>query len=73
MIKKLQEEKKQLQKRVSAPAYCTDYITKGCFNPNCGLLHAEKDEVEKFQKNKKALAAAKKKAAKAARSQSAGN
>ena len=54
------------------PAYCIDYITKGCFKPNCGKLHVEKDEIEKVKADKKALAAAKKKETRAAkRAQSA--
>ena len=66
-IKKLQEEKKQLQQ--SQPRLCVDYIKGGCFNDKCPNIHADQEEKARREKAKKALAAAKKKAK---RSQSAG-
>ena len=68
-IKKLEAEKKELNKRAAMPAYCVSFLKEGgCFDEKCRFTHVEKDEVEKAKKNRKALAAAEKKK----RSQSAG-
>ena len=64
-IANLQAEKKALAQKLSTPDYCVDYITKGCFG-NCGKMHVEKDEVEKWKTAKKALAAKQKSERKAA-------
>ena len=72
-IKKLEAEKKELARRTSAPAFCKAYITNGCFDPDCALLHVEQEQIDRSKAAKKALAAAKAKAKKAAkRSRSAG-
>ena len=68
-IAKLEEEKKALNRRVSAPAYCQAYINGGCFDENCKNMHVEKAEVDKRKAAAKAMAAKKKKEK---RAQSAG-
>ena len=68
-IAALEAEKKALRDQNSRPHYCVDFITKGCFNDNCGMMHVEKEQVDKAKKHRKAMAAEKKKAK---RAQSAG-
>ena len=58
--------------RLSKPEWCQAYINAGCFDPNCGLMHVEKAEVDKRRTARKALSAARAKAKKQARAQSAG-
>ena len=68
----LEARDKELQQRLSKPKYCQAYITTGCFDPNCNIQHVEKAEVDKHMAGQKALAAAKQKAKKKARTQSVG-
>ena len=66
----LEARNKDLLSRLSKPKYCQAYITTGCFDPACNILHVEKAEVDKYKASQKALAAARQKAKKQARSQS---
>ena len=71
-VTQLEARNKELQSRLSKPKYCQAYITTGCFDPNCDIMHVEKEEVEKHRKAQKALAAQRAKAKKQARAQSVG-
>ena len=71
-VAQLEARNKELQSRLSKPKYCQAYITTGCFDPACDIMHVEKEEVDKYRKAQKALAAQRAKAKKQARAQSVG-
>ena len=71
-IAQLVARNKELQSRLSKPKFCQAYITTGCFDPACSIMHVEKEEVDKHRKAQKALAAQRAKAKKEARAQSVG-